>query len=459
MSLGHRLGAYRGLFQRYIRTFQHFWQMRESLGGGLLNEQEAEFLPAALSLQEKPVSSTARLTGRILMAIVCVALLWSVLGHIDIVVNATGKIIPSSHTKTIASVDVASVRAVHVTEGQSVKAGDVLVELDTSTPDAEHDKASGDAMAATLLVARSQAMVQAVEENMRHAPKLPPSLPQSPLLLSMAAIPAEQIQAAQRQLDGQYQDFLAKRTRLDGDIGHFAQALPLATQRASDYKALAQNHDVSEHAWLEKEQARIDLEGQLQDARHQRAALIAQTRKEAHDALTEGHKIAASSTQDARRAGEHSKLLQLIAPVDGTVQQLNVHTVGGVVPAAQPLMLIVPRENQVEVEAFMENKDVGFVQEGQNAEVKIDAFDYTKYGTIPARVTHVSRDAIQDEKKGLIYSVKVALNQATMDVDGKALALSAGMSVNVEIKTGTRRVIEYILSPLVQHQREALHER
>lgn len=451
MSLGHRLGAYRELIQRYVTVFKHFWQMRDSLGGDLLNEQEAEFLPAALALQERPVSSTARLTGWILMAIVVVALLWSVLGHMDIIVNATGKIIPSGYTKTIASVDVASVRAVHVTEGQAVKAGDVLIELDTSAPDAEHDKASGDALVATLQMARAQAMIKALDASgtSRHAPQL----------ASMVGIPADQWQAAQRQVDGQYQDFLAKLTRLDGDIAHFAQALPLATQRANDFKALAKDHDVSEHAWLEKEQARIDLDGQLQDAQHQRAALIAQTRKEAHDALTEGRKTAAASTQDARRAGEHSKLLQLTASVDGTVQQLTVHTVGGVVPAAQPLMQIVPKERQVEVEAFMENKDMGFVQEGQRAEVKIDTFDYTKYGTIPARVTHVSRDAIQDEKKGLIYSVKVALDQSAMNVEGKALALSAGMSVNVEIKTGTRRVIEYLLSPLVQHQHESLNER
>lgn len=451
MSLRHRLGAYRELIQRYTTIFKHFWQLRDSMGGGLLNEHEAEFLPAALALQERPLSSTARLTGRILMAIVAVALLWSVVGHMDIIVNATGKIIPSGHTKTIASVDVASVRAVHVTEGQAVKAGDVLIELDTSAPDAEHDKASGDAMAATLQMARAQAMINALDQvgPSRHGPRMAP----------LVGIAADQWQAAQRQVDGQYQDFLAKLTRLDGDIAHFAQALPLLTQRANDFKALSKDHDVSEHAWLEKEQARIDLEGQLQDAQHQRAALVAQTRKEAHDALTEGNRIAASSTQDARRAGEHSKLLQLTASVDGTVQQLTVHTVGGVVPAAQPLMQIVPQERQVEVEAFMENKDMGFVQEGQSAEVKIDAFDYTKYGTIPARVTHVSRDAIQDEKKGLIYAVKVALDQSAMNVEGKSLALSAGMSVNVEIKTGTRRVIEYLLSPLVQHQHESLNER
>lgn len=122
-------------------------------------------------------------------------------------------------------------------------------------------------------------------------------------------------------------------------------------------------------------------------------------------------------------------------------------------------MQIVPEQSVVEVEAFLENKDVGFVQEGQDAQVKIDTFEYTKYGTIPARVTHVSRDAIEDEKKGLIYSVMVTLDKTSIDVDGRKIKLSPGMSTTVEIKTGTRRVIEYVLSPLIQHARESLRER
>ena len=447
MSLRHRLGAYGELLHRYFSLFRHFWKARESLGGGLFNEHEAEFMPAALSLQERPSSPVARWTARLLMLLVVIAIAWSILGKIDIVVNATGKIIPSGYTKTIASVDVASVRALHVKEGQLVKAGEVLIELDTSTPDAEHDKAMGDVSVATLQIARSRALIAAIDH-------LTP-----PHLVQPSGVTEAEWQAAKLHLDGQYRDFRAKLARINDEIQRYAQALPLATQRANDYHELAQQHDVSTHAYLEKEQARIDLEGQLADARSQRIALIDQTRKEAYDALTEGSKIAAASGQDAKRAEAHSQLLQLTAPVDGTVQQLTVHTVGGVVPAAQPLMQIVPQENGVEVEAFMENKDVGFVEEGQRAEVKIDAFEYTKYGTIPAKVTHVSRDAIQDEKKGLIYSIKVALGKSRLQVEGKDMPLSAGMSVNVEIKTGTRRINEYVLSPLIQHQRETLRER
>lgn len=447
MSLRHRLQASCDLLRHYCAVFRHFWALRQTVRTDFFSKQEAAFLPAGLSLQETPGSASLRWTARVLIALVGVLLLWSVLGKVDIIVNAGGKIIPSARIKTIASVDVAAVRSLHVREGQAVKTGQLLVELDTSAQDAEHDKASGDAAAALLQAARSQTLVDAID------------LLRPPVLTSVGGASDAQWQAARLHLEGQFRQFRARLAHIDGNIARYAAALPLATRHAEDYRVLAQQHDVAPHAWLEKEQARIDLAGQLAEARNQRAALIAETRKEALDAQAEGRRAAAASVQDARRASEHGKLLRLISPVDGTVQQLTVHTVGGVVPAAQPLMQIVPREDQVEVEAFIENRDVGFVQEGQEAAVKIDAFDYTRYGTVPATVRQVSRDAIQDEKKGLIYSVRVALRRNSIAVDGKSMLLSSGMSTSVEIRTGERRIIAYVLSPLMQHQREALHER
>lgn len=447
MSIGHRMQALRALLLRYYMTFAHCWKQRDAMRTGFFNHQEAEFLPAGLALQEQPGSPTLRWTGRILMAVVIFTLLWSVVGKVDIVVNASGKIIPSARTKTIGSVDVASVRSLHVAEGQAVKAGDVLIELDTSIQDAEHDKASGDAAAAMLLAARSQALIEAID-GLR-----PPRLSMLPNLSP------SQWEAARRHLEAQYRDFRARLTQIDQSIAHHAAALPLVTRQAEDYKALAQQGDVAFHAWQDRERARIELTGHLAEARSQRAALIAQVRKDALDARTEGQRIAAASVQDARRAREHGRLLRLTAPVDGTVQQLAVHTVGGVVPAAQPLMQIVPREDHLEVEAFIENRDVGFVREGQDAAVKIEAFDYTRYGTVPAIVRQVSRDAIQDDRKGLIYAIKIALQGDSIMVDDRRMPLTAGMAANVEIRTGERRIIAYVLSPLVQHQREALRER
>ena len=447
MSIKHKMEARLFLLQHYYKTFANNWRSRNELGGNRFKEHEAEFLPAALEIQEKPVSPTLRITAKVLIALVLVLIGWSVIGKMDIVVNATGEIVPHDRTKVIASVEVASVRALHVIEGQSVKKGDLLVELDASAADAERDKAQSNATEASLQIARSQAMIAAIEN--RKSPRLSP----------IAGIPTQKLMETQGYLDGQFHDFMAKLQRTEGSIDHFSGALQLITQRAADYKELAKNHDVPMHAYLEKEQDRITLEGQLIDAKNQRAALIAEAKRNAYAERTDADKTLGASRQDVLRSSARSKLLKLTAPIDGTVQQLTVYTVGGVVPAAQPLMKIVPKEDTIEVEAMLENKDVGFIEEGQSAAVKIDAYEYTKYGVIPARVIHVSSDAIKDEKRGLLYSVILSLDKSSITAKGQTFQLSAGMSITADIKTGSRRVIEYFLSPILQHKRESLNER
>ena len=447
MSLKHKLDAYHSLWSRYREIFGFHWKHRHSFDSKLFNTHEAEFLPAALSLQEKPVSPTARLVAKILMALVVSAIVWSVIGKTDIIVNATGKVLPSERVKTIESVDVANVKALHVQEGQSVKAGDLLIELDTSAPDAEQSKATTDETTALLQMARSKALIEAIE---RHSPPVLPSIP--------GLLPAIFI-SEQKHLTEQYQDFMAKLNQIEGDIRRYEEELPIAEKTANDYKDLSNTHDVSTHAYLEKEQAKLDLQGELSNAQHKKSALIEETKRTAYDTLSEGQKVSADSKEDAFKAKVHSKMLKLIAPVDGTVQQLTVHTIGGVVPAAQPLMIIVPKKNSIEVEAQIEDKDIGFIKDNQHAEIKIDAFEYTKYGTIPGRIKHISQDAITDEKKGLLYIAKIIPDRSTININGKMMPLSSGMSVNVEIKTGERHIIEYVLSPLLQHAKESLHER
>ncbi|SFL60548.1 hemolysin D [Rugamonas rubra] len=389
------------------------------------------------------------------MGMALIALAWSIVGRVDIVVNASGKVVPTGRVKTIASVEVASVSAILVTEGQQVKACDVLLELDASGSDTEREKASVDLNEAVVQAARARAMIAALNTG------------KPPLLAGLGAIeraqqvsiPPDKWRDEQLHVEGLYRDYLAKLQRFDGDIARCEHALPLATERASDFRALLLDHDVAQHAWSQQEQARVELQGQLTSAKNLRHALIAETQRVALDQLSDASKIIAASRQDIIRYETHSKLMKLTASVDGTVQQLNVHTVGGVVPAAQALMQIVPADNAVEIEVVLDNKDIGFVHEGQNAEIKIDTFEYSKYGTVPAVVAHISRDAIVDEKKGPIYTARVRPIKSALIVDGRLRPLAPGMAVSVEIKTGDRRLIEYILSPLVRHQHEALHER
>ena len=168
---------------------------------------------------------------------------------------------------------------------------------------------------------------------------------------------------------------------------------------------------------------------------------------------------AASLAQDVTKAGQKADLQRLMSPIDGVVQQLSVHTIGGVVTPAQQLLIVVPQDHPVEVEAQVENKDVGFVREGQPVEIKVETFLFTLYGTIPGKVLSVSDDAAAIEKVGLIYPTRVSMDRSTIEVDGKQVNLSPGMAVTVEIKTGKRRLIEYLLSPLLKSVKESLRER
>jgi hypothetical protein len=204
--------------------------------------------------------------------------------------------------------------------------------------------------------------------------------------------------------------------------------------------------------WRRKQARLEEIRAALLEGQRQRASLIAETRRATLDALNLAEQKAASLAQDLLKAENRGRLMRLVAPVGGTVQQLAVHTVGGVVTPAQPLLVIVPGDNPLEVEAFVENKDIGFVQAGQAAEVKIETFPFTRYGTLRGRVIHVSGDAIQDEKRALVYAARVKLEKATLRVDGKTVNLTPGMAVTVEIKTGKRRVVEYFLSPLLQYR-------
>ncbi|MGE8162798.1 HlyD family type I secretion periplasmic adaptor subunit [Paraburkholderia sp. NPDC080076] len=447
MSARHRWEAWRELARRYIGTWRHYWRHRKELSIPAFKADEAAFLPAALSLQAKPVSPAGRWVARILMGLVGVLVLWAFFGHIDIIVNGQGKIIATGYTKTISSVEVGRVRALHVEEGQPVRAGETLIELDTRQTDSDYDKAEDERQAAFARATRCRALLRALDTNRR------------PVMEALTDVSRARWIDADSQLQDQWRDYLAQRTRLDGEVAHYATSLPVAERIEASYATLAQTQDVARNAYLEKQQARIEIQGQLTDARNQRAALTASSRAKAEEQLEEASRVMIGAAEDARKASAHGALLKLTAPVDGTVQQLAVHTVGAAVPAAQPLMQIVPQLPTVEIEAFIANRDVGFVREGQSAAVKIDAFEYTKYGTVPAVVSHVSRDAIEDQKKGLLYSVKVRLERPSLMVDGQPVRLTPGMSTTVDIRTGTRRVIEYVLAPLLQTTQESLHER
>lgn len=472
MPMRHALAD---LCRRYAKIFRHAWSRRKEMDSPDLHRHEAQFLPAALALRDTPVHPAPRTALWLIMAFALIALLWAVFGRVDVVATAVGKIIPNDRTKVIQPVETAVVKTIHVRDGQQVQPGQVLIELDATTAAADSERLRSESLTARLEARRAQALLIALANGA--APQLKP----------LAGADAARMLTEQSQAAGEYQEYQARRLQLEAEISRrraelqatldqvakLEQTAPIARQRAQDYQRLVKESFISRHGYLEREQARIEQEqdlaasrskvteirAALMEAQRQQNTLAAEIRSQLLDQLNLATQKAASLEQELVKAEQRNRLMTLTAPVAGTVQQLAVTTVGGVVTPAQPLMVIVPRENVLEVEAMLPNKDIGFVNAGQDAEIKIETFPYTRYGTLHGTITQVSSDAIQDEKRGLIYSTRVKLARDTLRVENKTVRLTPGMAVTVEIKTGTRRVIEYFLSPLMQATSESIRER
>ncbi|TFB42267.1 HlyD family type I secretion periplasmic adaptor subunit [Pseudomonas sp. F01002] len=466
-----------GLLQRYRYAWRQSWKSRRDMVAPRRLAHELQFLPAALELQEQPTHPAPRVFMWAIMAFAALALSWACIGKIDVVATATGKIIPTGKSKVIQSSETAVVKAIHVHDGQEVKAGELLVELDSTTAEADVGRVESDLLAARIDSARANAMLDAIDQQ--RAPKL--------LTGAIQGGDPEHVIAAERWLQGQYQEYRSSLDTADveitqrqadmqsarGQVASLQKTLPIVTKLADDYQHLLEKQFIARHAYLEKEQARLDIERQLsvqqasllqssaarQEAERRRAGVVAQSRRAMLDLLQQADQKVTSLSQDFTKAAYRNDLTTLEAPIDGTVQQLNLHTVGGVVTSAQPLLTLVPSGQQMEVEAILENKDIGFVHKGQTVAVKVETFTFTKYGVIDGKVESVSSDAIEDEKRGLIYNAKIRLAQDYLLVEGERLALEPGMGVTVEVKTDKRRIIEYFLSPLQAHFDESIRER
>lgn len=440
-------------------------------------DRDLEFLPAALEIQATPPSPAGRATLWTIIAMLGVALAWSALGRVDIIAIASGKVVPSNRVKVIQPLAIGRVRAIHVIDGQSVRAGEPLIELDPTLADADRARLRSAVQASELELARLRSFADWLATGRRtplpHASAMPVSAASAAL---QDALLEQQIAEHRSRIASLDQSL--ERRRADADateqvLEKLRRTLPLVTQRAQSLEKLAASNLVAHNTYLELEQQRIEAEQDLgaqaaqlrsiraaiEELSEQRASQVAETRRTTLAAIEELETKLSGQSQEAVKAEEIAGQQVLAAPVDGVVQQLAVHTIGGVVTPAETLMVVVPKDQPLEVEARVLNKDIGFVREGQPATIKFEAFPFTRYGTIAGRVVNVSRDAVADEKLGLLYVARVRMSQSSLRVDGRDVALSPGMAVSAEVATGHRRLLEYFLSPVIQSVSESAHER
>lgn len=457
----HPLAA---LIGRHTAVWRAAWALRQELAGPRRLADEAAFLPAALSIQDTPVHPAPRRLALAIILLFLAALTWAAVGEIDIVAVANGRIVVDERTKLVQPLETSVVQRVLVKDGDRVQAGQPLVELDATAASADR-KTVGEALASSRQeLARTRGLLAALSKG-KPAPE--------------GAVDAQTL--------AEWGDISAKLARLAAEAGRreaeqatvremvakLETTLPMARQREDDFKRLADQGFMASHAGQDRARERVEQERDLATQRarlaesqaaltesaNARAAYMAETVRNLREREAQAELKRQQAEQEQTKAVRRERLTTLEAPVAGRVQQLAVNTAGGVVTEAQVLMVIVPEGAAVTAEVVLENKDVGFVDAGQPAEVKFETFPFTRYGTVEAQVKHVSADAVSDEKRGAIFPAVLALKRKTIDVDGKAVTLSPGMNVTAEIKTGRRRVIEYLLSPIQKAGRESFKER
>lgn len=437
-----------------------------------MNEHEKEFLPAVLEVTEMPPSHAARLLTYIIMLMFTVLLLWSILGKIDIIATAAGKLIPASNIKTIQTLTDSEIEEIYVQEGQYVKEGDKLIKFNQTEVRANINRIQNEMKALKIAVARLKALLtDDPEQNFVYEADIDEYLIKmhSGLLRSQMTEKAAKIEV----LKGQIAKAEKERDTIGAELTRIEKLLPSVEERIEKKKILVDEKLLARLTFLEQEEELTNLQQQrnvqskkmaetdenIEFLKKELRQYLAEFDKNLMQELTDSREKLASYQQELVKYEEALKRTVVRAPLSGYVQQLVYHTRGGVVETAKPIMNIVPEDYRLEADVMILNKDIGFVRPEQDVEIKIDSFPFTKYGTIKGTVRNISGDAVQDEKMGLIYPSRLTLLDNKIKADGQIVRLKPGMGVTAEIKTGKRRVIEYLLSPIMKYLNESLRER
>jgi HlyD family secretion protein/hemolysin D len=474
------------------RSSVALWRAKQSTSA--MGAVEREFLPAALEILETPPSPSGRFLSLTIIAFALFGIVWAARGRIDIVAVAAGKIVSRARTQIVQVPETGVVKAIFVQPGQHVKQGEPLIQLEAETIEAEIDHALADQTQARLDIARLRAFIE----------------PFTPFdIVYLAGIDPVLIERTRLQLAAQELERESRLSALDREresrsaeletstvmLQKAMDILPLIEERTEIRSKAAKIEYGSKLLSLEARQQLIDMQAEVRLQRHkiagvnstlasltnQREQAQSEFLKTAYNDYTRALSQKGAATEALIKASRRLELSTVRSPLDGVVNQLNVRTLGGVVTPAQQLVLISPENSPLEVEVVVPNRDVAFINQDQEVEVKVDAYPFTRYGLLKGRVIGIAQDAepLANPNEGsatgsqrradqssyiegserLLYTVRVSINPETLQLDGKPAPLISGMSVRAEIKTGSRSILEFFVSPLTEYMHQSLRER
>ena len=450
--------------KRFLRWLLH----------GEEKEKETEFLPAILEVTETPPSPTGRFVMWTILIMVVVALAWAFLGHINEVAVAAGKVIPSGQVKTVQVKNKGIVKEINVTEGQLVQEGDVLVVLDPTTTTADYDSLKKRAAYYKLDIQRLTAELT----QQPFTPEEDPDLEPHDLAAEMALYQSRTSDyRTQRQSRVDVIDQkVARLQATQASYEKYAEVLAIEQEKEARLIDLSEQNAISEFQLLEQQsktieyaknaQSQLDelnsIRAEIAEAQQNLANVDASYHKDIMTALVEAKKEYYTVTESIKKADEDSRMATIYAPISGRVYNLDIHTLGGIVTDAQPLMQIVPEEVKLEFEVYADNKDIGFIKVGQEAEVKVETFNFQKFGMYKAEVMEISADAVNepnDQQRDKKFKLLLDPTSNDINVYGQPAKLEIGMNVSAEIKIKEKRIIDFFLDPFRRYTSEALRER
>ncbi|HCQ9025503.1 TPA: HlyD family type I secretion periplasmic adaptor subunit [Escherichia coli] len=465
------------LLKKYTHLFKEIWSFRKDMAPPLRKQDEYDFLPAHLELIERPVSPTPRMISLLIILFLVISVVISILFHVEIVAVSSGKLELSGRSKTIQPFETSLVKKVYVKDGETVKKGQLLIALSAIGIDADRAKIESALSQAKLTEKRQYLLLQAIEKN--KLPDLEFESKQNDLnydILRSEQLLKEQFtswMASRAQQDAVIRQRTAEKESIESNIKKLNGQKKIVFEKLNDISKLYSKQAISKHEYLNQENLYIDISNEINiqssrlkevsaailQANEEYELLLKTFRRDTLEQLNQTKETINQLNHDFEKIKEREQALNIKSPVDGVVQQVTTFTEGGVVTTAQSLMVIVPENEKLSAKIMIANKDIGFIRVGQPVIIKIEAFPYTKYGYIHGKVKTVSSESIEDKEKGLYFDGYITLEQSSINIDGKDVSLTSGMSITAEIITGYRRVIDFILSPFEETINESLGER
>lgn len=463
------------------KPFKKLQTFAEGLKLDYLNAEMQDFAPGILKVQNKPPSPLPRMVLYGLLGLFGVAVLWIIFGRLDIVAVAQGKLVPLTYVKIVQPADAGIVEKIFVTEGQTVVAGQVLMRMDTKLADADSK---------TVLADYQRRGIQLRRIDAELAGKM---------LAKQLDDPDNLFQQAESQYRANRQAYLDAVSQEQAALSRAKEDFAAALETKSKHEQTLPTYKAQEEAWgklaregfagklmaIDKTRERIEKEQDLRTQTYNVASLQAsiaqsgkklaqitsnyrqQLQQERVEALAQYQKL----EQDWAKQSHKNTLLELKAPQAGIVKDLGTHTEGTVVSPGTVLMTLVPKDEQLQAEVWIENEDAGFMRANQPVKVKILSYQFQKYGMVDGAVTHIGADASEakqtnaqdntgkDTPPPAKYRALINLKAQNLNVDGERYNLAPGMQVTAEVKLGTRTILEYMLSPVQKAFHEAGRER